>query len=252
MPLSVLKLPPPTPGKTDSSQDWHYVPHSDPQSSHQQVLRLVRRTLGRGPILDVGAAQGMLGQALGTVAPIDAVEPHPHWAEHARAYYRRVFATAIEDAPLPKGEYATVVCADVLEHTADPVAVLRELSEAARSDATFIISLPNVAHLSARLLLLFGRWPQMERGIFDRTHLHFYTRHTAEHMLADAGLRVVRARPTPVPLHMAWPAGWSTHGLQAAMGLQRLALLISPSMFGFQWVFVAVKQEQGARSQKSE
>lgn len=203
------------------------------------MLRLVRQLAPRGPVLDVGAAQGMLGQALGHEVPIDAVEPHPRWAEHARLFYREVFATPIEDAPLPEGEYATVVCADVLEHTADPVSVLRQLRRAARPDATFVISLPNVAHLSARMLLLFGQWPQMERGIFDRTHLHFYTRRTAERMLAEAGLHVLRARPTPVPLHMAWPASWGAAGLNAAMLLQRVALLLSPSMFGFQWVFVA-------------
>ena len=49
------------------------------------------------------------------------VEPHPIWAEHARAYYHTVYASSIEDAGLPAGRYPVVVCADVLEHTVDPV-----------------------------------------------------------------------------------------------------------------------------------
>ncbi|MBC8163813.1 MAG: class I SAM-dependent methyltransferase [Roseiflexaceae bacterium] len=236
---SASRPPQPTLGATDSSPSWHYIPHSDQQSSHQQVLRLVQRYANGGPVLDVGAAQGMLGQALGEDLPIDAVEPHPRWAEHARAFYRNVFATAIEQAPLPKAAYTTVVCADVLEHTADPLVVLRQLRRAAQPGAIFIVSLPNVAHLSARPLLMSGRWPQMERGIFDRTHLHFYTRRTAEHLLHQAGLRVLRARPTPVPLYMAWPAGWNPLGLRVAMAVQRSALLLNPALFGFQWVFVA-------------
>lgn len=244
MPLRASILPQPMPGAADAQADWHYVQHNDPQSSHQQVLRLVRQYAAHGPVLDVGAAQGMLGRELGSELLIDAVEPHPRWAEHARAFYRDVFATSIEAAPLPKGAYNIVVCADVLEHTADPVAVLRQLRRAAKPDAVFVISLPNVAHLSARLLLLAGQWPQMERGIFDRTHLHFYTRRTAEHMLAEAGLRVLRARPTPVPLHMAWPVGWPALGLRAAMAMQRVGLLLSPSVFGFQWVFVAQNAER--------
>ena len=221
----------------------HYVSHSDPQSSHQQIVRLVRR-IGRAPVLDVGAAQGMLGQALqrdGMIA--DAVEPHPVWAAHARSFYRTVYAAGIEEAELPENTYQTVVCADVLEHTADPVVVLRQLRRAATPDAIFIISLPNVAHLSARLLLLAGRFPQMERGIFDRTHLHFYTRATATAMLQYAGLRVARARPTPVPLELIWPKDWSRAPLRSLMFCQRVALLLAPTLFGFQWIFVAQPNE---------
>lgn len=202
-------------------------------------MRLVRR-IGHGPVLDVGAAQGFLGQTLqpeGTV--LDAVEPHPYWAAHAEPFYRRVFASGIEQAPLPEREYGTVVCADVLEHTVDPVAVLRTLQRAAVPGALFVISLPNVAHLAARLLLLGGRFPQMERGIFDRTHLHFYTRATATAMLEEAGLQVLRVRPTPVPLEQVWPPTRSRLLLDGIMAAQHTALLVSPTLFGFQWVMVA-------------
>ncbi|HEX9373332.1 MAG TPA: methyltransferase domain-containing protein [Roseiflexaceae bacterium] len=221
----------------------HYALHSDPQSSHQQIARLVRR-IGRAPILDVGAAQGFLGQMLrGDGLAIDAVEPHPAWAAHARAYYRTVYASAIEAAELPPGRYPVVVCADVLEHTVDPAAALARLRAAATGDATFVISLPNVAHVAARLLLLAGRFPQMERGIFDRTHMHFYTRDTATQLLRDAGLRVVLARPTPVPIEQIWPPGRSPTLLRSLMLLQRAALLLAPALFGFQWIFLARSEE---------
>jgi 2-polyprenyl-3-methyl-5-hydroxy-6-metoxy-1,4-benzoquinol methylase len=182
----------------------------------------------------------MLGRLLrGSELAIDAVEPHPAWAEHARAHYRTVYASPIEAADLPARAYRTVVCADVLEHTANPAAVLGRLRAAAAEDATFVISLPNVAHISARLLLLLGRFPQMERGIFDRTHLHFYTRDTAAAMLRAAGLEVLRARPTPVPLEQIWPARAPRAPLRALMLAQRAALLLAPTLFGFQWIFVA-------------
>jgi 2-polyprenyl-3-methyl-5-hydroxy-6-metoxy-1,4-benzoquinol methylase len=217
----------------------HYALHSDLQSSHQQIARLVRR-IGRAPVLDVGAAQGFLGQLLqpdGVI--IDAIEPHPLWAAHARPYYRTVYASDIESAALPARCYPIVVAADVLEHTVDPVRALRVLSQAATCDATFIVSLPNVAHIAARLLLLFGRFPQMDRGIFDRTHLHFYTRRTAADMLCAAGLEVVLVRPTPVPLEQIWPAHRSPAILKALMAVQRVGLLLAPTLFGFQWILVA-------------
>jgi 2-polyprenyl-3-methyl-5-hydroxy-6-metoxy-1,4-benzoquinol methylase len=223
----------------------HYRLHRDPRSSHQQIIAHVLR-LRRQPILDVGAAQGILGRlAEGSGLAIDAVEPHPIWAEHARPFYRRVFNTTIEEAPLPDATYEVILCGDVLEHTVDPVGVLRRLRRAAADDATFIISVPNVAHLAVRLMLLFGRFPRMEKGILDKTHLHFFTRDTAEAMLREAGLQVERASVTGVPLAELWRGGEGKLTFGIARRLQYAALTLFPRLFGYQWVFLA--RPSGAR-----
>jgi 2-polyprenyl-3-methyl-5-hydroxy-6-metoxy-1,4-benzoquinol methylase len=217
----------------------HYHLHRDPRSSHQQIIGHVL-ALRRQPVLDVGAAQGMLGKlAEGSGLAMDAVEPNPEWAEHARPHYRQVFATSIEDAPLPERTYQLIVCGDVLEHTVDPVAVLNRLCRAATDDAMFVVSLPNVAHLAVRMMLLLGRFPKMERGILDKTHLHFFTRDTAEAMLKRAGLKVLEARTTGVPVDELWKGGEGKVLFQAAVKAQHLALGVAPKLFGFQWVFLA-------------
>jgi hypothetical protein len=117
--------------------------------------------------------------------------------------------------------------------------VLHRLRQAATDDATFIISLPNVAHLAVRLMLLFGRFPRMEKGILDKTHLHFFTRDTAEAMLRDAGLRVESASVTGVPLAEVWKGGEGLLLFRFARGLQSAALAVLPRVFGYQWIFVA-------------
>ncbi|MBA3944549.1 MAG: class I SAM-dependent methyltransferase [Herpetosiphonaceae bacterium] len=217
----------------------HYRLHHDPKSSHQQIVWLLNH-LNHDPVLDVGAAQGFLGQLMqGTGRVIDAVEPNEYWAERARPYYRHVFASTIEQAHLASATYPVVVCADVLEHTADPVTVLKQLREVATADAVFVISLPNVTHVAVRLLLLAGQFPQMERGILDRTHLHFWTRATATAMLREAGLRVERVRPTGFPLDELWQQGADTLPFRLLMRLQHLLLLAAPTLFAWQWVFVA-------------
>jgi SAM-dependent methyltransferase len=224
----------------------HYRLHRDPRSSHQQIARIVRG-LQATPVLDVGAAQGIFGQLVGDDGLVlDAVEPHPGWAARARPYYRAVYASTIEDAPLTPASYRVVVCGDVLEHTVDPAAVLGELSRVATDDAVFVISLPHVAHLAVRLLLLFGRFPQMERGILDRTHLHFYTRDTAEALLRTAGLRVARAYPTGIPLDELWPGGEGSGPFRLLQRLQWVALRLAPRLFAFQWIFVAYRERSGA------
>ncbi len=225
----------------------HYRLHSDPKSSHQQLAQLVRRA-GLSPILDVGAAQGFLGELLqGSGLQIDAVEPNRTWAERAAPFYRKVWAMPIEDAPLPAHAYRVVVCADVLEHTVDPLAVPRRLRDVAAPDALFLISLPNVAHLAVRLLLLFGQFPRMERGILDRTHLHFYTWRTASDLLAQAGLQRLRVRGTGFPLDEIWLSGEGSVPFTLLMRLQRLAPLVAPTLFAWQWVFAARATGQPAR-----
>src|SRR6185437_11561476 len=220
----------------------HYRSHRDPKSSHQQISQLVRQ-LKESPVLDVGAAQGMLGKSLeGTGIVLDAVEANREWAELAKPYYRSVHASYIQDAPLAEQTYKVIVCADVLEHTPDPVAVLGQLRRAATDDATFIVSVPNIAHLGVRLMLLLGHFPKMERGPLDRTHLQFLTRDTAEQMMNQAGLKVEKFSVTGVPLDELWKNGEGKLLFNAMMRSQHLALMMAPKLFGFQWIMVARAQ----------
>ncbi len=220
----------------------HYRLHHDPKSSHQQISSFVRRAR-RAPILDVGAAQGFLGQLLrGSGLEIDGVEPDTECADCAQPFYRHIFRSPIEETALPSATYQTIVCGDVLEHLLDPTQVLRDLRRAAPPGATFIVSLPNVAHLAVRLMLLGGFFPHMERGILDRTHLHFYTLDTARKMLEDAGLQVVRATPTGIPLDEVFPQLQSRAVFGILMKAQHVLLKIAPRVFGFQWVLIAKKR----------
>jgi 2-polyprenyl-3-methyl-5-hydroxy-6-metoxy-1,4-benzoquinol methylase len=218
----------------------HYRLHRDPRSSHQQISRYLKQLRPR-LTLDVGAAQGFLGQLLsGSGLTLDAVELNPRWAEAARPFYRTVYPCAIEHAPLPPGtRYDAIVCADVLEHVPDPAGVISQLLKVATADAAFIISLPNVAHLAVRLMLLFGYFPRMDRGILDRTHLHFLTKDTARQLLESAGLQVQRVSCTGVPLDEVFKKSEGKLLFNLAMRCQHLALSLLPRLFAMQWIFFA-------------
>lgn len=227
----------------------HYRLHRDPRSSHQQISRRVRE-LARGPILDVGAAQGMLGELLGgSGLVIDAVEPYAPWANACQPHYRHVVVGTIEQAPIPDQKYRTIVCADVLEHTSDPVAVLRRIQQVAAPDAVYLISVPNVAHIAVRLMLLCGRFPKMQRGILDKTHLQFLTLDTAKALLAQADLKVQRFSGTPIPLDELWPTGEGSQVYNQLMHLQHGMVRLFPRLFAMQFVFEAVRT--GASNDKN-
>lgn len=214
-----------------------YQLHSSAGTSHQVLASLARR-LARPPLLDVGAAEGYLGQVLaGSGLAIDAIEPNPLFAAAAQPYYREVYVSQVETAPLREA-YGTIICGDVLEHLVDPPAALRMLARHLRRDGYMLVSLPNVAHIAVRLLLLSGRFPHMERGPLDRTHLHFFTRATAEALLREAGLAVVERHPTIVPLADIANRRWCRL-VALVEPIQRPLVRFLPSLFAYQWVFVA-------------
>ena len=88
--------------------------------------------------------------------------------------------------------FDVVVFADVLEHLRDPGSVLKSARGAQRT----IVSLPNIGNWTARRQIVAGRFPLDDFGLFDRTHLRFFTRSSAEDLLLTSGWTVT-AKPPP-------------------------------------------------------
>ena len=84
-------------------------------------------------------------------------------------------------------QFDVVLCADVLEHLKNPVAMLASLKSFLHSESCLLASVPNIAHASIRLELLQGHFDYEPLGLLDDTHLHFYTRDGLISMLMQAG-----------------------------------------------------------------
>lgn len=215
--------------------------HSDPFSSHARILRHVRALAAGASVLDVGAATGMLGRALrGAGLRLTALEPNPAWADAARPWYDRVLCTTVEAAPdAPLAGHDAVVCADVLEHLADPLAVLRRLVSLQAPHTRVIVSVPNVANLVIRLQLLAGRFDYADRGILDRTHLRFFTARTLVALCHDAGLAIDQLEVTPLPLPLVFPAFGHPLAMRTIYRLLDGVSQRLPRLLGYQFVLVA-------------
>ena len=220
-----------------------YLDKRDPWSSHAIIFRWIKERSTGMTLLDVGAASGMLGrmcQGLGIT--LRGIEPNPEWADIARPYYQEVFTGFLQEAPAGFIDSADViVLADVLEHLPEPRSALRELAACAAPGCIFMISVPNIANLSVRMRLLFGHFDYTDRGILDRTHLHFFTRASFHQFLAEAGLKVQRSAVTPVPLNFVHPffeqkplGRWIHHMLAVVTNW-------FPTLLGYQFVVQAVK-----------
>jgi 2-polyprenyl-3-methyl-5-hydroxy-6-metoxy-1,4-benzoquinol methylase len=214
-----------------------YTLKADPYSSHSVILGWLAEGRGRR-LLDVGAADGLLGRHLTARGwKVTGIEADPAMAAAGAAHCERMLVADLNRGlPTLDGDFDAIVCGDVLEHLADPAAVLRALVGALAGDGEVTVSVPNVAHLWMRLSLLAGRFDYAERGILDRTHLRFFTRRTLDALLAGAGLRAVRAVATPVPLYQVVPPRWHGGALAAVHAMSAAAARAVPRLLGYQFV----------------
>jgi 2-polyprenyl-3-methyl-5-hydroxy-6-metoxy-1,4-benzoquinol methylase len=155
-------------------------------------------------VLDVGCGIGLNGAAAKrTGARVTGIEIVPASIERAKKVLDEVLVADIEreaslrDA-LGQRRFDLLLLADVLEHTADPRAVLERLAPYVEEDGHVLISLPNVAAWPVRLGLLAGRFEYTKSGILDDTHLRFFTRASAVAMIESAGLEVLRVEQNPM------------------------------------------------------
>lgn len=156
-------------------------------------------------VLDVGAADGSVARHLvERGCRVVGIEIDPEAAAAAERYCERVVVGDVEaldlDAAVPETDFDVVLLLDVLEHLREPVPALKTLAERAKPHARLIISLPNVTHAALRLQLLAGRFQYTEKGLLDRTHLHFFDRPAVEQLIAEAGLTVVDRMRITAPL----------------------------------------------------
>lgn len=224
-----------------------YLDKLDPWSSHALIGAWLAELPPGTRVLDVGTASGTLGRlCAGRNLALFGLEPEPAWAELARPAYREVRVARLENAPDDYlQDYTVVVCADILEHLAEPGPALRRLVRLQGEAARFYISLPNVANLWVRLSLLAGRFDYAERGILDRTHLRFFTRRSMLALLAESGLQPERLVATPVPLPLVSP-WFARPGLgQDLYGLLARLTRILPTLLGYQFVVKAKVARHG-------
>ena len=156
-------------------------------------------------ILELGCSNGALGAALkGRAAPrevtIVGVELDPAYASAAAERLDRVVVadaeTFLSGQSPPEAPFDCLICADVLEHLVDPWTALARAAELVRPGGKVVVSVPNDLYYGALLRLVRERrWPREDEGIFDRTHLRWFSRTDAEDLLRSAGLRDIRTEP---------------------------------------------------------
>lgn len=178
---------------TEKPAGYYAQPRAD-------LVAVLPRPLGR--VLDVGCGEGGAAGPLreAGAAWISGIELFEPAARRAAAVYDEVVVGPAEESlDRVSGPFDTILAYDLLEHLADPGALLRGLHGVAVAGARLHVSVPNARHWSlVRDLLLRGTFGYADAGHRDRTHLRWFTRADLCALLEAEGWQAPRASHAPL------------------------------------------------------
>lgn len=164
----------------------------DPYHTHKKLLK---RILCGSKVLEVGCATGYFTKKLlRNDCKVTPVEINRDYAKIAQkqAGIKVITADVLEiDKYIGvRNKYDFILLADVLEHTNNPFLVLSKLATHLGKNGKLLVSIPNIANFSTRLMLMRGNFDYQDWGLMDRTHKYFFTRSSAQKLFDKAQLLI--------------------------------------------------------------
>lgn len=153
---------------------------------------------GAMAILDVGCSSGELGASLRQVVAgrrVVGIEMNAQYCTLAANRLDEVICADVNNfdwtALAEQQTFDCIIFADVLEHLTNPWQHLESAAACLRRDGVIVVSLPNIRHITALYsIFLQGTFPRRPRGLFDSTHLRWFTYRDAIALLAETGYEV--------------------------------------------------------------
>ena len=170
-------------------------------------------------ILDIGCGQGQLGEAIQKKAyEVWGIEANQHAVDAAARRLHRAIQSDLHDHDRVRDEldgaiFDSLIFSDVLEHTYDPLKVLRAYLNYVRPGGSVVISVPNALVWEFRFKYLFGKFDYQDTGVLDRTHIRFFTFKNARKLVEAAGCKITIVDSTPYIVRAILPAD-QARGLQ--------------------------------------
>jgi len=226
----------------------HYPIKQIGYSSHVCALQMVGRD---HDVLDIGCGEGFFASEVARqgnrVTGVDAIS-EPSQSMALADYQSADLNDGLDPVldALNGKRFDRVLLLDILEHLRRPEKILAQCHGLIKERGLVIVSVPNIANITVRLMLLFGRFDYTDRGILDKTHQRFFTRKTARQLLTQTGYTVVDEKMTVIPVELAF--GLRSEGVMSRMLHRVVGVLtrIMPSLFGYQIMLVA--QSRGTES----
>jgi 2-polyprenyl-3-methyl-5-hydroxy-6-metoxy-1,4-benzoquinol methylase len=172
-----------------ASSDDTYVTEADARSMNAYLsLAAIRRHASKGRLLEVGCSTGYFLNAARLTFDVVGIEPSS-WARKIAVEQLKldVPAATLGDARFPGASFDAAALIDVIEHVADPAALLSEIARVLKPGGILYVVTPDIGSLSAKIL--GPKWWGLRPA-----HVYYYSRRTLKDALAKAGFDVVEIR----------------------------------------------------------
>ncbi len=142
-------------------------------------------------ILDIGCGAGDTGKLIRSIysdTEVVGVTCSKSEYDQATQHLSSCICLDIEQDTLPdkyEKVFDVLICSHVLEHLLDPSKVISKLLHYLKPGGKIVIAIPNIANWRERGKIVLGKFEYTDTGVMDKTHLHFYTFHTAIKYLID-------------------------------------------------------------------
>lgn len=164
--------------------------------NHQRPEMLAFLPNGCKKVLDIGCGEGIFAEQIkkSEGAETWGIELMEIPGEKAKKVLDTVFVGPCENYldDLPDDYFDAIYCNDVLEHLVDPYTVLAKLKNKLSEKGVLISSIPNIRYHDAfKKVWLKKNWEYEGHGIFDKTHMRFFTKKSIAKMYTDQGYTIL-------------------------------------------------------------
>ena len=171
-------------------------------SSYGAILNQIPENV---EVLDIGCGDGNVSSLyLKKACKVTGMDISEKALEYAAKRGIGTLNWDINEAPLPlkNNSFDVIVFSDALEHTIDPVCLLKEVYRVLKQDGKVILSVPNFGRLSNRLRMLIG--DPIDLLHFSKygdevEHLHWFTKPKIKFLMHQVGFKKIELIPVGLP-----------------------------------------------------
>lgn len=174
----------------------YYENKADDYFNHERPEMLAFLPENCKTVLDVGCGEGIFGEQIKRKnrAEVWGIELMEEPGKEAGHRLDKVFIGPCENfiEDLPDNYFDVIYCNDVLEHLVDPYTFLADLKPKLSKEGVIISSIPNIRYHDAfKKIILQKKFEYEGHGIFDKTHMRFFTKSSIAKMYEDLGYSIV-------------------------------------------------------------
>ena len=214
-----------------------YKSKEDKYSSHQLLKNQVLNSSFFSPrIIDFGCYRGELLNSLGNLLPGSVLfgsDIEDFVPQHDRTI--TLLKMDLNDInqlnKLEENKFDVIILADILEHILNPEDMLKKMHEYRTLKSNIFLSIPNSGHWYFRLKVFFGKFDYEENGLFDKTHIKFFTLKTIRELILKSNFEIIDLDYSSIP----WENITKLKILRKSLGrIERLLIKVRPEIFSYQ------------------